>query len=224
MTSPHKGPVGAIRQDAAATTMPQSQPSFPLRLNINGDEHALLIRPYATLLDVLRDQLHLTGTKRGCDLGTCGCCTVQVEGVAVLSCLTLAAQVAGRQVTTIEGMANGDGLHPVQEAFASCGGSQCGFCTPGFIMAVSAFLESCPDPTDEQVHEALGGNLCRCTGYIKIYEAVHQAAKVLREGGVRQPLDVDHRHLIGELPPATRTDPRTHDLARLQQLHPEGKG
>ena len=223
MTSQQPLSGAAPHQPSPDPVVSSFQPDYVLRLRVNGEERAALIRPYATLLDVLRDDLHLTGTKRGCDLGTCGCCTVQVDGVPTLSCLTLAAQVADRNVTTIEGLANEEGLHPVQEAFASCGGSQCGFCTPGFIMTVSAFLAQCPNPTEEQLREAVSGNLCRCTGYVKIFDAVRAAAKALREGAPRRPLDRDHEHQIGELPPGTRTDPRTNDLARLRHMKGEGQ-
>ena len=152
-----------------------------IRLNVNGVEHAVAAEPNAILLDVLRETLDLTGTKRGCDMGTCGCCTVEIDGEARLSCLTLAATVQGKAITTIEGVTPPEGLHPIQRAFAECGGSQCGFCTPGFVMASHALLKHAPDPTDDELREALSGNLCRCTGYIKILEAVKTAADEMRK-------------------------------------------
>jgi len=150
-----------------------------LTLNVNGTPREVAAEPQALLLDVLRDTLNLTGTKRGCDLGTCGCCTVLVDGVPQLSCLTLASTVAGKDVRTIESVGNSEALHPVQRAFAECGGSQCGFCTPGFIMTTCALLDESPRPTDAEIREALSGNLCRCTGYVKIFEAVKTAAAEL---------------------------------------------
>jgi len=129
------------------------------------------------LADFIRDDLHLTGTKRGCETGTCGACTVLVDGQAVKSCLSLAVQAQGRQVTTVEGLADGDTLHPVQEAFLSCGGLQCGYCTPGFMMTSVALLREIPHPTQEQIRAALNGHLCRCTGYSQIVESVSQAAE-----------------------------------------------
>ena len=152
-----------------------------IRLNVNGVEHAVAAPPNALLLDVLREVMGLTGSKRGCDMGTCGCCTVLIDGQNRLSCLTLAATVQGKEILTIEGLTPGEGLHPLQKAFAECGGSQCGFCTPGFIMASHALLKQVPDPTDEELREALSGNLCRCTGYVKILDAVKTAAAEMRQ-------------------------------------------
>ena len=157
-------------------------------LSVNGVTHRVAVRPYDVLLDVLREQLNLTGTRRGCDMGTCGCCTVLVDGRPVLSCLTLALEAEGSVVTTIEGVSAaqpGGALHPLQEAFVQTGGSQCGFCTPGFIMTAVGLLERNPDPTEEEVREAISGNVCRCTGYIAIVEAILQAARALREEGAR---------------------------------------
>jgi carbon-monoxide dehydrogenase small subunit len=151
-----------------------------MRLRVNGAERIVAARPHDILLDVLREEMDLTGTKRGCDMGTCGCCTVVIDGVARLSCLTLAASAVGHDVTTVEGVTPAEGLHPVQRAFAECGGSQCGFCTPGFIMTTTALLAHVHDPTDHEIREAISGNLCRCTGYVKILEAVKRAADEMR--------------------------------------------
>jgi carbon-monoxide dehydrogenase small subunit len=161
-----------------------------LSLTVNGARHEVSVRPYDVLLDVLREQLLLTGTRRGCDMGTCGCCTVILDGRPVLSCLTLALAAEGGSVTTIEGVAAleaGEALHPVQEAFVQTGASQCGFCTPGFIMSAVSLLTRRPDPTEDEIREAISGNLCRCTGYVAIIEAIGRAAKVLREHRRAQP-------------------------------------
>ena len=135
----------------------------------------------ALLADVLRDNLKLTGTHVGCDTSQCGCCTILMNGDAVKSCTVLAVQANGAQITTIEGLANGPVLHPIQVAFSNCHALQCGFCTPGMIMATAGLLANNPQPTDAQIHEGLAGNLCRCTGYINIVESVKQAAKVMQE-------------------------------------------
>ncbi len=129
------------------------------------------------LLDLLREELRLTGTKRGCDLGTCGCCTVLVDGRPTLSCLTLARLVEGRDVTTIEGVSPAQGLSPVQRAFVELGATQCGFCTPGFIMTATALLREHPHPSREEIERAVSGNLCRCTGYLAIVRAIESAAR-----------------------------------------------
>lgn len=132
---------------------------------------------------MLREDLGLTGSKRGCDLGTCGCCTVLIDGVPTLSCLTLAKLAEGREITTIEGIAPPGGLHPVQKAFVEKGATQCGFCTPGFIMTAVAFLRDHPSPTREEISRAVSGNLCRCTGYVKILDAIEAASRAMaREG------------------------------------------
>ena len=151
---------------------------------VNGAVHRIAVRPYDVLLDVLRDRLGLTGSRRGCDMGTCGCCTVILDGRPVLSCLTLALEAEGVPIRTIEGVAAsepGGALHPVQEALVRTGGSQCGFCTPGFIMTSVALLERCESPGEEEIREAISGNICRCTGYIAIIESIQIAAKQLRE-------------------------------------------
>ena len=150
-------------------------------LNVNGDTYEVLVNPSQTLLDVLRDDLRLTGTKRACSLGTCGVCTVIMDGKAILSCLTLAVECEGHNITTIEGIADSDGLHPVQQSFIDNWAVQCGFCTPGIIMTAKALLDENPDPSDEEIKEALSGTYCRCTGHIKTVGAVRKAALVGRE-------------------------------------------
>jgi aerobic-type carbon monoxide dehydrogenase small subunit (CoxS/CutS family) len=151
-------------------------------LRVNGSTYEVAIRPYDVLLDVIRENLNLTGTKRGCDMGTCGCCTVHIDGRARLSCLTLAAEYAStngvtHEITTIEGLKAHGVIHPLQRAFAEHGGSQCGFCTPGFIMTASAFLDEHPKPSRDEIKEAISGNMCRCTGYIKIVDAIEAVAR-----------------------------------------------
>ena len=150
-------------------------------LTVNGEPAEVSFAPYKTLLEVLREDLGLTGTKHGCELGECGACAVLVDGEPRLSCLTLALDCAGRSVETIEGLARGPRLHPLQAAFADFGGSQCGYCTPGVIMTAKALLDKNPNPTREQIKEATAGNLCRCTGYQQITDAIEDAAKQLRE-------------------------------------------
>jgi carbon-monoxide dehydrogenase small subunit len=145
-----------------------------IRLIVNEQEYELLVGPNETLLDVLRDGLGLTGTKKGCDSGECGACTVLLDGIPILSCMTLACEVEGKKIQTIEGIAKGGELHPVQEAFVECGAIQCGFCTPGMVLAAVALLKSNPTPTTDEIKKAISGNLCRCTGYIKIIEAIHR--------------------------------------------------
>jgi carbon-monoxide dehydrogenase small subunit len=152
-----------------------------ISLNINGHAHNVEVEDRALLADVLRDNLKLTGTHVGCDTSQCGCCTILMNGDAVKSCTVLAVQANGAQITTIEGLANGPVLHPIQVAFSNCHALQCGFCTPGMIMATAGLLANNPQPTDAQIHEGLAGNLCRCTGYINIVESVKQAAKVMQE-------------------------------------------
>lgn len=156
-----------------------------ISMQVNGTEHDLLCDPRQTLLELLRDQLGLMGTKEGCGNGNCGACTVLLEGRPVNSCLVLGIEVAGQQVTTVEGLADPGRLHPLQEAFIEQVGFQCGFCTPGFLMNARALLAENPDPTDEQIRHRLSGNLCRCTGYDKIIKAVKRAAAAAREEGAR---------------------------------------
>jgi carbon-monoxide dehydrogenase small subunit len=151
-----------------------------LRLAVNGEETEVSFAPYKTLLEVLREDLGLTGTKHGCELGECGACTVLLDGQPVLSCLTLALECEGRAVETIEGLARGTKLHPLQAAFADHGGSQCGYCTPGVIMTAKALLDSEANPSRQQIMEATAGNLCRCTGYQQIVESIEHAAKEMK--------------------------------------------
>jgi carbon-monoxide dehydrogenase small subunit len=143
-----------------------------IALKVNGDEHEVLISPNQTLLEVLREKLGLMGTKRGCDLGACGACTVLIDGEAYLSCIMLAMDATGKEIVTIEGLSDGGELHPLQQSFVETGGLQCGFCTPGMIMTAQAILEEEPKPTEESIKRKMAGNLCRCTGYKKIVEAV----------------------------------------------------
>ena len=151
-----------------------------LTLDVNGDRLTVAAEPHHTLLEVLREECGLTGTKHGCELGECGACTVLVDGVPVLSCLTLPAQVGDSAVTTVEGLARGGRLHPLQEAFAQEGAAQCGYCTPGMLLAAKALLDRDPRVTREDIAQAIAGNLCRCTGYTAIYEAVERAALEVR--------------------------------------------
>ena len=149
----------------------------PLQLNVNGEGKQILVEPYSSLLDTLRDDIRLTGTKKGCDEGDCGACTVFLNGKPVTSCMVLAHSAHDADVITIEGLGNWDDIHPVQQAFVDYGGLQCGFCIPGLIMSATAFLKENPDPTEEEVRFGIGGNLCRCTGYSKVVEAVLAAAQ-----------------------------------------------
>jgi carbon-monoxide dehydrogenase small subunit len=151
-----------------------------LRLRVNGEEREALAPVHHTLLEVLREELLLTGTKHGCELGECGTCTVLLDGRPVLSCVTLPVECEGREVTTVEGLARGAELHPLQRAFAELGAAQCGYCTPGFLLVAEALLREKPAPTRQEIAEALSGNLCRCTGYLKIFEAVELAAERVR--------------------------------------------
>jgi len=149
-----------------------------LTCSVNGEAVDLLADGYKTLLEVLREDLQLTGTKHGCELGECGACAVLVDGQPVLSCLVLAAECDGRGITTVEGLAGDGRLHPLQDCFADLGGAQCGYCTPGILITAKALLDADPNPSRERICEALSGNLCRCTGYLQIVEAVEAAAKL----------------------------------------------
>ncbi len=150
-----------------------------LNLSVNGETVEASFAPYKTLLEVLREDLALTGTKHGCELGECGACAVLVDGEPQLSCLLLALECAGRSIETVEGLARGAELHPLQAAFADLGAAQCGYCTPGLLMTAKALLEREPNPSRERIREAVSGNLCRCTGYQQIFEAIEEAAKRL---------------------------------------------
>ncbi|MGD0656799.1 MAG: (2Fe-2S)-binding protein [Syntrophorhabdales bacterium] len=151
-----------------------------IRLRINGLALELEVKPWATLLDTLREDLGLTGTKEGCGQGECGACTVLMDGKPVNACLILAMEAEGKEIVTIEGLASGDELHPIQQAFVDRGGMQCGFCTPGMILSAKALLDENPDPTDEEIRKGLEGNFCRCTGYTKIIESIRVAAERMK--------------------------------------------
>ena len=148
-----------------------------IRLIVNGKSYKISIPPWRTLLEVIREDLKLTGTKEGCGLGECGACTVIMDGRTVNSCLVLAAEADGEQITTIEGLTDGDKLHPNQQAFVDHGGLQCGFCTPGMIMSAKALLDENPTPTEDEIKRGIAGNLCRCTGYTKIIESIKAVAE-----------------------------------------------
>jgi len=172
---------------AAALAEPQPAPgeegTIPITLRINGKAETLRLEPRVTVLDALRDRLGHTGTKKGCDHGTCGACTVLVDGKRVLSCLTLAVTAQGKEITTIEGLADGDRLHPVQQAFLDCDGFQCGFCTPGQIVSAAACIHEGHARTDDEIREWMSGNLCRCSAYPNIVDAVRQAAQAMGKAG-----------------------------------------
>ena len=151
-----------------------------IEVTVNGEEHQVQVPARRLLADLLRDDLNLTGTKRGCETGICGACSVLVDGEVVKSCLMLAVQARGRHVMTVEGLAADGQLHPLQQSFMEHGGLQCGYCTPGFLMAACALLANNPNPTEEEVRHGLNGNLCRCTGYVGIVESVLSAAEAMR--------------------------------------------
>lgn len=168
--------------DAASQSGPAAQGpgDVPVRLNVNGRQLNLMIEPRVTLLDALRTRADLTGNKRGCDRGTCGACTMLVDGRTVYSCSTLAIDVQGKQIRTVDGLASGDTLHPVQAAFCDKDALMCGFCTPGFVMASVGLLEKHPNPTPEQIRKGLDGNICRCGTFTRIFEAVSSVKGVRR--------------------------------------------
>ena len=153
-----------------------------ITLTVNGEVYEVSVKPNSSLLDVLRDKLDLTGTKRGCDAGDCGSCTVIMDGKAVDACLVLAMKADGRNIVTIEGLANGNKLDPIQEAFLEKGAVQCGFCTPGMVLSTKALLDKNPKPTKIEIKAGIAGNLCRCTGYTKIIEAIQTASQKMSEG------------------------------------------
>jgi carbon-monoxide dehydrogenase small subunit len=153
-----------------------------LALDVNGEVREVAFEPQKTLLEVLREDLGLTGTKHGCELGECGACAVLVDGRPELSCLVLGLECVGRKIVTVEGLQEGPAPHPLQQAFAELGAAQCGYCTPGFLCAAKALLDANPAATRGEIREALSGNLCRCTGYLKIYEAVELAARRMADG------------------------------------------
>jgi aerobic-type carbon monoxide dehydrogenase small subunit (CoxS/CutS family) len=161
--------------------MTVAPPKELLRLSVNGQAIECAAHPNKTLLEVLREDLGLTGTKHGCEMGHCGACTVLVDGQPILSCLLLAVEVQGQDVRTVEGLANGSQLHPIQQAFAECGAAQCGYCTPGFLMTGAALVESRRPLDESTIREAISGNLCRCTGYTKIVEAIALAASRIKD-------------------------------------------
>jgi carbon-monoxide dehydrogenase small subunit len=171
--------------------------TLTLTLTVNGEPRTVAFPAHHTLLEVLREELGLTGTKHGCELGECGTCTVLLDGRPVLSCLVLAAETGGRAIETVEGLQRGNSLHPLQETFADLGAAQCGYCTPGILMAAKALLAANPAPTRAEVAAALAGNLCRCTGYVKILEAVEGAAAKLRG----EPWEPARESLYGEVEP-----------------------
>jgi len=164
-----------------------------ITFKLNGEQTEVAFAPHKTLLEVLREDLNLTGTKHGCELGECGTCTVLVDGRAILSCLMLGLEAEGREIKTIEGMAEGVDLHPLQQTFADLGAAQCGYCSPGFLLVAEELLQKNPKPTRMEIQEALSGNLCRCTGYIKIYEAVELAAAQMRG----EEMELPHESIFG---------------------------
>ena len=172
--------------------LPQT-PKGTWTAKVNGQEKTVLAGSDAILLDVLRDEVGMLGVKRGCDLGTCGCCAVLVDGQPKLSCLTLAGQVEGSEITTVEGLADGAHLSPIQSCFAEYGGSQCGFCSPGFMVVAEALLEENPDPSDEEIKTAIEGNLCRCTGFQPIVDSI-KAAAAMKRGDIPTPTPNSDAH------------------------------
>ena len=155
-----------------------------MKIKVNGHDYEIAVKPCRTLLEVLRYELGFTGTKEGCGTGSCGSCTVLMDGKAVNACLIFIAEVEGKEITTIEGLSLNGKLHPLQQAFIDEGAVQCGFCTPGMILAAKAFLDSNPEPSESQIREAIAGNLCRCTGYDKIIRAIMSAAQAIEKGRV----------------------------------------
>jgi len=167
-----------------------------VKIVVNGTEHEVAVRPGTTLLDLIREELRLTGTKKGCELGDCGACTVIMDGKPVNSCLVLALEADGKNVTTIEGLSNGEKLHPIQHAFVVKGAIQCGYCTPGMIVRTKVLLDENPDATDAVIRKALSGNLCRCTGYTKIFEAIDSAKAYMKGEKAKGDKNFSHRNLL----------------------------
>ena len=163
-----------------------------IELRVNGRTHELAVEPSKLLLDALRQDLDLTGSKRGCDDSSCGACTVQIDGVPMLSCTMLAASCEGREITTVEGVADHGGLAALQKAYGDFGGAQCVFCTPGFMMTVKALLANNPDPTEDEIREALSSNLCRCTGYLQMFQAIRAAVQAEQKGLREEQLATRH--------------------------------
>lgn len=193
-----------------------------LKLRINGEDRAVAFPTHHTLLEVLREECGLTGTKHGCELGECGTCAVLVDGRPVLSCLALAAEMGGRSIETVEGLQRGNDLHPLQAAFADLGAAQCGYCTPGILMAAKALLADNPRPAREEIQEALSGNLCRCTGYHKILEGVEWAAAKMRGEEWNPPSKVFYGSpLPGEEPPS---GPTPVELRAVDRSHDDDRG
>jgi carbon-monoxide dehydrogenase small subunit len=159
-----------------------------IELRVNGRAHELAVEPNKLLLDVLRQDLDLTGSKRGCDDSSCGACTVQVDGIPMLACTMLAASCEGREITTVEALAGSGGLAALQKAYGDFGGSQCGYCTPGFMMTVKWLLANNPDPSEQEVREALSSNLCRCTGYTQMYQAIRAAIDAEQKSATQEPV------------------------------------
>jgi aerobic-type carbon monoxide dehydrogenase small subunit (CoxS/CutS family) len=189
-----------------------------ITLHVNGERHELAVLAHHTLLEVLREDMGLIGTKHGCELGECGACTVLIDGAPVLSCLTLPIEVQENEITTIEGLENNGKLHPLQETFAELGAAQCGYCTPGMLLSGVALLKAHPQPTREQIKESLAGNLCRCTGYTKIYEAVDAAAERINR---RSEADVEPAtgdvDTMGELDVLARTSAPPHPAGAINR-------
>ncbi len=180
------------RRGKGAAGASPSRAKVHLRLDVNGETQEVAFAPHKTLLEVLREDLGLTGTKHGCELGECGTCTVLLDGRPQLSCLVLALECEDRPVVTVEGLARGPRPDPLQMAFAELGAAQCGYCTPGILCAAKALLDAKPQPTRQEIREALSGNLCRCTGYIKIFEAVELAARRMRDPDAKPAEEVLH--------------------------------
>ncbi|UCF97986.1 MAG: (2Fe-2S)-binding protein [Spirochaetaceae bacterium] len=160
--------------------------NIPITLNVNGRDYPLQVKANEILLNVLRDRLGLMGTKYGCGIGECGACTVLLDGKAILSCQTLAFTTGGKKITTIEGLEDNSSLHPLQQAFIDEGAVQCGYCTPGMILSAKALLDSKPDPSSEEIKQAIRGNLCRCTGYTNIVRAIKSASESIKDTGRKQ--------------------------------------